>query len=160
MSDKPRSRFSVALKPYFKLKRDLEDGLASRIEPKEIACEIRKHGIEKMPEEVVSFLCDHLDGRIDRRGRKGLTPVEKQLAARRAALYYVSIRAALKARSSTVPELLAFLDENALSLPEGAAASEKAWRLTSILVSGHQGEYKSLANLVSKHAPLTPKRAS
>jgi hypothetical protein len=46
--DTSRPRFSVELSPYSKIERDLREGLASQIDPADLALEIRTHGIEKM----------------------------------------------------------------------------------------------------------------
>ena len=154
LCDAEKNRILIKLAPYTKIQRDLRDGLASRIDVADLASEIREHGIDAMPEEVVGFLCDHLEGKIDKRGRKGLGLTDKRLTARRAALFYRAVRAAQQNPDNADETIRELIEEKSHKFPKPITDGEVAWRIVSFLFYGNDGHHRKLANLVSKHAPL------
>lgn len=75
------------LVPYYSFRRQISEGLASQVDLTGLAAEIREHGVRQMPEEVVEFLCDQLEGKIERRGRKPAGQTVNKVNAIRAAMF-------------------------------------------------------------------------
>lgn len=158
MSEASKTCFVFKLAPYYKVLHDIKEGHASQIDPRDLASEIRAHGINVMPQEVVEFLCDHLDGKIEKRGRKGYGLTEKTLLARRAAMFYRAVKDAQHNPSRFDETFVEFIEECLKEFPKPIPAGEAAWRIVSSLLYGHDGHHKRVANLVSKHAPLKEQR--
>ena len=153
--DGGRSRFVLKRTPYARFSRLIRDGVPDRIDVAELAAEIRSHGVAVMPEDVAAFLCSHLEGGIERRGRKGKSLVERRLEAHRLTMLYGGVREAQRNQPDAVPEIVDLYRRHEASFPEGIPDSEKAWRMVSILEHGHDGHHKKLSNLASELAPRT-----
>lgn len=149
----PKFRFKHV--PFARISRQISEGLAASIDPAELAAEIRKHGAEKMPPDVVDFLCGHLEGKIERRGRRGDTDTEKREIARTAKLFYSMLSMAEAKDPDTPQEALELYDTLRESVAEGYAPYETRWRMVSRLLYGHPGHSRSLANRVSEYFPLS-----
>ncbi|MEM7472588.1 MAG: hypothetical protein AAF340_14665, partial [Pseudomonadota bacterium] len=91
----------------------------------------------------------------DRRGRKSTGLLEARQTAARAAMYYHGVRGAQKNPNEYDATFVAFVEECSQEIQGPMANSELSWRIVSIIMHGHEGKHKSLANLVSKHAPLS-----
>jgi len=147
-------KFDIRRVPYARISRQISDGMVARIDPSDLAAEIREHGLEKIPPSVVEFLCDHLDGSVVRSGRPGKTDAEKQHEARLARLIYVGLSMVEAGDADASPEALDLYRELREIVAEGANSSETRWRMVAQVVLGNPGHSKKLANLVSEWAPL------
>ena len=150
----PKIEFVFERAPYSEVLYLINDGAAKKVKPSDLAKEIRKHGFLVMPEPVQDLVCDMLEGKIERRGREGLSISQKVQLAQRYAMHYRAIYAYIRGAEVGVPALVEFVGQNLASLPENIPTNEKAWRLVSLFVTRNDNHYAAMANLVSEFAPL------
>ena len=149
-----RTEFSIERAPYARILSLLREKAPERVDPAELASEIRKHGVAQMPNPVAGVLCDLLEGKISRRGRKGELPHERKSRARFVRLQYHAVQAVLQDDPEIPDEFVAVIEDLKRGLPSDLSQADAAWHLVSGLLYGHSGHHKKLRNLVSEHAPL------
>jgi len=137
----------VELRPFAEALHYIEQGEPEKIDPTSIAAEIRAHGIAALPRAVELWLCDYLEGGIETRGRKGLSPLERRLIGRHASLCYNAIRKAQKDDPDALPAAVDIYRKHAQKASDSYSSSETAWKIVSIMLHSHQGHYKRLRNL-------------
>lgn len=142
-ADTSRNRPVVELRPFAEALHYIEQGEPEKVEPASIAAEIRVHGIAALPRAVELWLCDYLEGSIETRGRKGLSPLQGCLIGRYASHCYDAIRKAQK----NDPDAIDMYQEYAQEVSDSYSPSETAWRIVSVMLHGHQGHHKRLRNL-------------
>ncbi|MES0863741.1 hypothetical protein ABLN87_15435 [Ruegeria sp. SCPT10] len=151
------TEFAFDVKPFSEQLHILKDKGARHVEPEEVAEEIRKHGLNAMPRELEAWLCNFLDGKIEKRGRKGLSDSEKLFKARRVRLIHSAIRAAWRGDSDVPDEVYELLNEVEPEFDDADAESVKAWKAVSYFFHGHCGHQKDLSNLAGEFAPSASK---
>lgn len=149
----PKTKFAFQRAPDSEILYRINDGVAARVEPAALAAEIRKHGVEAMPESVQILLCSILEGNSENRGRKGKSKSEKFFEAHRLAMLYSAVYAVIRGRVIEVPSFVAFVEQHQAEYGNDVANGEKAWRIVSRMVEGSDGHYRKLQNFVSKFSP-------
>lgn len=152
----PKTKFAFERTPYWEILYRIKDEGSKRVKPTDLAAEIRKHGVAAMPEPVQNLLCEILEDKFDRRGRKGLSKREKVFEARHVAVLHTAVYSILCGRPVGDPSSVAFVEELEAEYGDDMAKGEKAWRIVSRMVEGSDGHYRKLQNLVSKFAPKNP----
>lgn len=135
--------FKVDVVPFAHTERLINQGNEARIDPKQLAAEIREHGVKSMPDSVAKFLCRHLEGTIEKRGRHGHTPFERIMMGRQYHLTYRLVRLAQAGKADTYPDIVHFYEN---SVEGSYSRSEAAWRLVSIYFYGIDGHHKKIKN--------------
>ena len=155
--EEPEPKFIVETRPFSEIEYLLIQGLERRIDLKMLGAQIRRHGSKALPAKVEAFLCDFLEGKIEKRGRIGLGEKEKAIYAARLAMFYRAAQAALTDAVDADPLIVDVVEDIQRIFAPAIANSEVAWRVVSTLEFGHDGHHRSLANFVSNHAPLRQK---
>lgn len=158
-ADISMNRPVVELRPFAEALHHIEQGEPEKVDPASIAAEIRVHGIAALPRAVELWLCDYLEGSIETRGRKGLSPLERRLIGRHASLCYNAIREAQKKDPNANPDAIDMYQEYAQEVSDSYSPSETAWRIVSIMLHSHQGHYKRLRNFAGAAKSKLPKSA-
>ena len=148
------TQFAFERTPYARISYLLSQLAPERIDPAELAAEIRKHGLAAMPSPVTEFLCDHLEGKVERRGRPGELPIERKIRAGAARNTYIAVRAVLQNDPEIPNDFVKAVREFERDLPTDLSEGEAALQLLSAFFYGHNGQHKKLRNLVSEHAPI------
>lgn len=111
-----------------------------------VSAELRAQGPAGMPDEVVSWLADYLDGKI-RRGR----PAEPRAVeiTRYYGLIYSACTTCLNGGTDFPEEFISFVREQNAGLHHRLAIHERAAALTSTWCHGHEGHAKKILNRIS-----------
>lgn len=149
-ADTSKNRPVVELRPFAEALHYIEQGEPKKVDPASIATEIRVHGIAALPRAVELWLCDYLEGSIETRGRKGLSPLQERLIGRHARLCYNAIREAQKNDPNANLDAIDMYQEYAQEVFDSYSPSETAWKIVSIMLCGHQGHHKRLRNIAGE----------
>ena len=149
-SRKSSTRFAIRFVPYATIIYKLEQGQASEIDPGLLAAEIREHGFATMPAEVQSFLCDFLNGNVEKRGRKGKTATEKGLEGLRAQSFYETLRDVQSGAKDVFPGAVEIYKLLRDDIEDAYSPSEIVWRMVAVVMRGNQGHHKAVKNLAGK----------
>lgn len=146
-ADTSRNRPVVELRPFAEALHYIEQGEPEKVDPTSIAAEIRVHGIAALPRAAELWLCDYLEGNIETRGRKGLSPLERRLIGRHASHCYDAIRKAQKNDPDALPAAVDIYRKHAQKASDSYSLSETVWKIVSIMLYGQPGHHKVLRNL-------------
>lgn len=146
-ADTSKAGSAVKLRPFAEALHHIEQREPEKVDPASIAAEIRVHGIAALPRAVELWLCDYLEGSIETRGRKGLSPLERCLIGRHASHCYDAIRKAQENDPDALPAAVDIYRKHAQKASDSYSPSETAWKIVSIMLHGHQGHHKMLRNL-------------
>jgi hypothetical protein len=147
---KSEIKFAFTISPYASISHKLKHGRASEIDPVLLAAEIREHGFMTMPAEVQTYLCDFLEGNVEKRGRKGKSDIESQLESCRAQDLYKSLREAQSGAEDAFPAAVDIYEALDDRIEDAYSPSEAIWRMVAILMRGNQGHHKAIKNLAGK----------
>lgn len=154
MADKPSrtkpTRFAFTISPYASISHKLKHGRASEIDPVLLAAEIREHGFATMPAEVQAYLCDFLEGNVEKRGRKGKSAIERRLEGLRAQDLYKSLRKAQSGADEAFPAAVDIYEALRDDIEDSYSDSEFVWRMVAVLMRGNQGHHKAVKNLAGE----------
>jgi len=138
------------MSPYTSISHKLKHGRASGIDPVLLAAEIREHGFTTMPAEVQAYLCDFLEGNVEKRGRKGKSDIESRLEGLRAQDFYKSLREAQSGAEDAFPAAVEIYETLRDDIEEAYSPSEAIWRMVAILMRDNEGHHKVVKNLAGK----------
>lgn len=140
-------RPAVDLCPFASALHHIEQGEPEKVDPVDVANELREHGASELPAELLSWLCDHLEGSIETRGRKGESPLERRVVGLHAAHCYDAIRKAQKGDPDALPEVVSICQTYAPEIEDSYSHSETDWMIVSCMLYGQPGHHKKLRNL-------------
>ena len=145
-----KTKFAIRLAPYANILSKLEQGRASEIDPGLLAAEIREHGFATMPADVQSYLCDFLNGNVEKRGRKGRSATEKKLESLRAQSFYEILRDVQSGAKDVFPGAVEIYKLLRDDIEDAYSPSEFVWRMVAVVMRGNQGHHKAVKNLAGK----------
>jgi proteasome lid subunit RPN8/RPN11 len=154
--NRKKTKFHLKPVPYARISRAISESDDRGVDPKELAEEIRAHGVTRMPPEVVDFLCRFLAGEIETRGRKpAMTKTERRNLGLRAAGMYKALRRAQLNDPEALEAAKEIYEEFKNAVGDSYSPSENIWMIVSVLFHGHPGHHKYLSNLASEVAPAS-----
>ncbi|MCK8465189.1 hypothetical protein MUY35_15120 [Aliiroseovarius sp. S1339] len=146
-NDDCQIRPAVDLRPFASALRHIEQGEPEKVDPVDIASELREHEASELPPELLGWICDYLEGSIETRGRKGESPLERRVVGLHAAHCYDAIRKAQKGDPDALPEAVSMNNTYAPEVEDSYSPSEAAWMIVSYMLYGQPGHHKKLRNL-------------
>lgn len=140
-------RPALDLRPFASALHHIEQGEPEKVDPVDVANELREREASELPPELLGWLCDYLEGSIETRGRKGESPLERRVVGLHAAHSYDAIRKAQKDDPDALPEAVNIWRSWASETRGSYSPSETAWMIVSCMLYGQPGHHKKLRNL-------------